>query len=397
MFSDDHIRTARAVRYLKANSLVITAPHGSDGTRGPMRSAMGPPPRPRPRPQNARFPAFFRADTPENTARASPGFQNTQTTDLTQRIGDWERQCSPNMDGSSMGDKQPWRLPEPIWAPAKFPQWSNCSPPPPSCSPSPPRSPSPPLWRKLPGRIPAPSARLDTIDLYATSGSPPVNSDPVPEDHLDFIQRPERSGHRQDAPISALTAQLKGQPIARNLAEADALRKQMEKQSPNIRREEEQETNEAFLREILKKKEPQVVFEKNFSFGPKLKEDSGGCELSLSPRSSRSMFPGMCSQAEQKSLKRQRHDSSNGEVMAKSPRAQLHSTTSPIPIQPPQSKLLAQRSLQRGFGTPEVHIGQLIHLTTHNPSDVIRSTEDKIRYMASHHRLGSVMDSCKTC
>ncbi|KZM24990.1 hypothetical protein ST47_g3845 [Ascochyta rabiei] len=305
--------------------------------------------------------------------------------DLAQRIADWELQYPPDIDRFPIDDKRPWRPPSPIWAPARFPWWPSCQPSPRSISPSlPPRPPSPPLWRTLPQKVHMPRGRFWNLNLYSTPRSPPPKSARLSAYHSHFIyKKPKREEPRPKPPH--WTTQLRRKATARKLAEADIRRKQ---------REDDEELQN-LIRGHLEEKEPRAIFNEDFSFGPKTYEDENDYLPPLSPHSSSSPLPDLCSQIEHKTSRHMRHDSSTADMVAKSHRDQLHSTSSPIPILHPQSKRSAYTSFEEGFKTQEVYPGQLVDFVTCNRLDAGYRTKDDVGHTASDHRLSSIVDNYK--
>ncbi|KAF2630147.1 hypothetical protein BU25DRAFT_446946 [Macroventuria anomochaeta] len=410
---DDQIRTAKAVQYQRVmNRPVVTTQGELEEGWDRVESAMAPLPKPRPCPPNDRFEAFRRAGILDTAARFTPCDQHTQPTDLARRIGDWERECPPTIDRYSVGDRRPWKPPSPIWAPAVFPKWPSC---PPSSSPSP-----PPKYRLPPPSYRAPRrkpqftlGRFKNLDLHSTPKSSPPDSAPKSSNDSQFIQKkPERDGLRQHPPVSYLIEQFKRDGIVGNLTQADALRSereerertQKEERKRKPREEEERKDSDVpeWLRKLLRKKrqeypEPWDIFRKDFSFGPKTKKDEGDVyRPPVSPRSSCSSLPDLSPEVRGRSLKRQRHDSSNANVAAKSPRDRLHSTSSPIPIRRPQHNPSVPGPFYKGFGTLDAHESQRVDFALPSPPDVVHSTEHNVRHVTSDYNPDDVVDHSKT-
>lgn len=387
--TDDHIHDARALRYHRANSPIVITQLMSEATRVHNISSMSPPPGPRPRSSNARLSHNI---VPFITSCG----QHTQVMDLAQRIRDWERQCSPDNTRFTLGRRLPWRTPPPIWAPAKMPIWSQDELTPSPLS-SPPSSPSPspsppllqPLWSRLHTRPQTPNEPFRDTDTCLSSRSPPPNSPQASATPLQFVRKkPERDELRHHSPGSYLTTQIREEHIARNLAEADALRDKREAREMRAKREallRSVDTSDIVIESIeVPPYKPPTIFNEDFNFGPKTRNDHHDYIPRLSPRSSRSSPSDFDSEVEKKSVKRQRHDSSNAKAAAKSRRDRLHSSSSLILVERDQPGPSVPKPLRESYGMLFAHPGRLADDARHEPAVVCSPSYD-VRHMASDY------------
>lgn len=398
MSAGNLVYTASKVQAQRIQGPLATSQPRSEKARGHIVSVMAPPSRPRPRSPNARFQTFFEAGTPDTAAKITLCDQHIQPTDL-QRICDWERGCPPTLCRYSMGDKRPWRPPPPIWAPATFPEW-------PSGQPTPQRSPSTPLpWRRLRRRPQLPCGRFKNLDLYFTPGSPSLYSIATPETQPQSIRKkPEIRQLRRHTPVSTLTAVLRKDTVARNLRGVGVLWSRGKKRELRPKEEQEQEhkldrrTSHDFLREFLKRQQPEEMFKRDFSFGPRATEDKqDDYQSPLSPQSSCSTSPELSPELDHNSLKRPRHDSSNGNAEANSS-DRGHSISSPIPIRGSQPMSSVSWPLTTGFEVPDVHPGRKVDSVAPNAPDIVCAIGNhRGGHMTSHYRSSDNMDESKGC
>ncbi|KAF1362358.1 hypothetical protein EJ07DRAFT_153281 [Lizonia empirigonia] len=387
MWSDYQSRTVSAVRFRRINSPEFTSQHMPEAAR------MEPPPRLRPRPLNPRFDLFSRNLHRDTVVRIDDGDCRTQPSAVSQRMDHRGRQYSPDNDMYLRSGRRPWRPPSPIWAPAKFPEWPQ-----PQSSPSPPlasASPPEPLWRRLPKKAQSPTRLFGNIEIYSPPESPRSDyTRMAPFTSQSIRKRPDSDDLRYTAPISALTAEFTGIPIARNLAEADALRDLREARELRAKKGAQEKTHD-FLRAaigIVKGKERKAVFNEDFSFGPKTKQDEEDLIPPLSPRSSYSSLPDSASQVEHKPLKRQRHDSSSANGKEQS-RCDGLDSSSPTPVQQPQAGSIAPDPLSKGFAASDVHPGQLVDFIA---SEVVGSADRSVEHMTSNYNLSDSVDKFKS-
>lgn len=271
MSSHDHVFTAKSVQYQKVSSLARPTDCGLPEARGNIMSTMAPPKliNRSMNPPSAGYDTFKKAGIHDSAARyTSCTQQHTQPSYLAARIGDDDHQCPPYVDRYSMNDTQQWRPPQPIWAPAKFPEW----PPSPSSSPSS-SPPSPPPLNSPPPQELIPSAQLKNLRLYSTPGSPPPYSTPIEtRQPQSFRKKSGRDTSRRDLHTSTLIAQLKWENAAQERAAAEARLKV-----------KSDESNDLIA---------WGIFDKNFNFGPKSKGQEPGCLQSPSPPPNRfSLLP----------------------------------------------------------------------------------------------------------
>lgn len=386
-WSDYQGRTASAVRFRRINSPEFTSQHLQEAAR------MEPPPRLRPRPPNPRFDLLSRKLHRDTMVRIGDGDCCMQPLDVSQRVDHRGRQCSPDNDMYLRSGRRPWRPPSPIWAPAKFPDWRR-----PQSSPSPPltsASPPEPLWRRLPKKAQSPTRLFGDIEIYSPPESPRCDyTRMAPFTSQSIRKRPDSDDLRSTAPISALTAEFTGIPIARNLADADAIRDLREARELRAKKGAQEKANDFFRAaiSIVKGKGRQAVFNEDFSFGPKTKQEEEDSIPPLSPRSSYSSLPESSSQVEHKPLKRQRHDSSSANGKEQ-PRCEGLDSRSPTPVQQPQAGLIAPDLLSKGFAAPDVHPGQLVDFIA---PDVVGGADHSVEHMTSNYNLSDIVNKFKS-
>jgi hypothetical protein len=202
--------------------------------------------------------------------------------------------------------------------------------------------------------------------------------------------------------------ELEGESIAGELAATEALRMKREERErvsreTQIRVQTAVDTTYGLLRDYLRRKGPQVTFGKDFNFGPKKKKKrEEDAQPPLSPRTSLSTLVDLSPAIRQRSLERQRHDSSHGDAATMSPHDMLHPISLSIPIQRPQPTQSAQRPFCRGFGTPFfneflAHPGESVDFTLPSLPKVHRRTEARTRHLTSDYKLSDVVESFESC
>ena len=174
-----------------------------------------------------------------------------------------------------------------------------------------------------------------------------------------------------------------------------------ERQEENEQQERKQKHVPDWLRTLLKIKQqqcpgPDKLFRKDLNFGPKTKGHMcSDHQSSPSPSFSCSPLPDLPLEVRKNSLKRQRHDSSDADAAAKSPRDRLHSTSSPVPIQRPQPIPSVPKPLHKGCKTPSVHSGQHVEFTAPNLPDAVRSIENNVRPSVSDYNSDNILNCFK--
>ena len=389
----DDIRTARAIRYKRVSTRpVVTTKGESEASVSIMEMAHTP----RRRSPADRLQAAGRVGASDNDPCFTPYKQHGDPT-----------ACPPTIDRYSVDETRPWTPQQPICVPATFPEWPSPRSPD-SSSPSPTsRSPSPAPWTRWRRRAHPPCARFKRLDLRPKAGSTVLNETCKP---AQFSRPPQKksesSKFHEVPPVLEPATEPKGDRIVGELPTREIVRMQEQARQRRLREGKSDSPLEVFsdlVKDILRRSKPQVIFDEDFGFGPRKKKWEGDDQQPLSPRSTRTTRFFSSPAIQQRSPKRQRHDSSNGDTTIMSPRDRLHSTSSPIPIQQRRPTLLAaEKPFSRGFGTPHfseftAHPGNPVDYTLSSLPKVNRETEARKRQITSDYNLNHVVASFESC
>lgn len=434
MTPDNEIRTAKAVQYRRVmDRPVITAQNDQEDDTDCDTDTSNPTSRPDLRKYDTTYPDIGIRD---GRAMYLSCLERGYSQEIAQRVVDWERKHPMAVDGLAATDRylardaRPWeRPPPPIWAPAVCPLWHQVLPSPPLSSSEPPPKYPPPQSQYI-GERPRPRPPIRNfkrLNLRAATGShSPHPTSNVANDQC-TVQKAEKVAGHPHPLVSYLTGKFLRDGIARNPRQADYLRNQREKREAEERRKQRKQReieNEKAKREQTPAVEkrpkledvpiwlkdlarswrerypgPDKLFRKDFDFGPRTQgKDDDDYRRPLSPCSSGNSLPDLSPEVRSKSLKRQRHDSSNADVGREPSHDRLHFTSSPIPIQRPQPNTSTSRSLFRGFGTPEIHPGQRVDFTacTSPMFEVDCSNGDRIRFLTSDYNRDDDVDYFRT-
>ncbi|KAF1929118.1 uncharacterized protein M421DRAFT_4922 [Didymella exigua CBS 183.55] len=432
MTLDNEIRTAQAVQYRKLLGIPIVTTqrcpkNGADPVTG--------------RSVSARDPELRKYDTAypnigiyDGRATYLSCLQRGDDMDIAQRVVDWDRKYPRVGNELAATDKYPARNVRPwerstssIEAPAVHPLWYQVTPSPtPDALKLPPKSPLPQsqhTGERIGSRPPI--QKLRQLNLRSATGSlSPRPTCEVLDDQF-TSRKAEKTDTRKHSLVSYLTEGFLRDEIARNLAQADYIRNQNEKREVDERKErrrKEQEKEKAKQERAMavKKKRledvpayikdlarnwrerypgPDKLFRKDFDFGPKTQgdDDDDYCRP-LSPHSSCHSLSKAFTNTHSKSLKRQRHDSSNPDVARESPHDRYSTMSSPIPMQRSQPTTPISRSFSSGVGAPEAHPGQLVDFTLHSSPrfEVDYSNKDRILFLTSKYDRNHVLDYFET-
>ncbi|KAF3047198.1 hypothetical protein E8E11_001373 [Didymella keratinophila] len=299
--------------------------------------------------------------------------------DMARRVVEWERDNPTKRNGLSPTDRyqarniMPWdvTLPRPNTTPAMV----QPPPYPPSSSSGP-----PPVYQYPVSTYPyvaentssrPPVRKMKKLNLRSsTTSPPPLPSCEVVENHFKKIEKAET---RIYPPVSYLTETFRREERYKQEAQERLER----------RRKEQVEEKEASMKKRLedvpdyikdlarswrqKYPGPDKVFRKDFDFGPKahINEDDD-YQRPLSPCTSHILLQDVCLEPQSKSLKRQRHDSSNTDVARESPHDRLQTASSSTPIPRAPATVQISMSFLKSIGAPEPYPGQLVH---HNLMD----------------------------
>lgn len=382
MTPKDEIRTAKAVQYRRVERPATVTTKGDSDS---------PPIRPNPPifPNDYEF-RRINVNIPHETASLWWGDEGRETyisclrrgfgVDLARRVVEWERNNPTKKNGLSPIDRylvrnvMPWDMtlprPNPI-CPVRRP-----SPYPRSSSPKP--QTKFPSWSSL-SRSERTQARpplrnMKKLNLRSSTTSPsPRPSCEVLDHHFKKIEKAET---RIYPPVSYLTETFRREEEYKQEAQERLERRRKEQEEEKAKQEkgrQEKETSVTkkledvpdYLKDLArswrqKYPGPDKLFRKDFDFGPRTQTDDDDYRRPISPCSSRSVLPDGSMEVHGKSLKRQRHDSSNTDVARESPHDRLQTTSSSMPNLRAPPTVQTSSSFLKSVGAPEAHPGQLV-------------------------------------
>ncbi|KAJ4990752.1 hypothetical protein SVAN01_03761 [Stagonosporopsis vannaccii] len=417
MPSDEQLRTARAIALHRMKEKpAIVSQDGPEQRLDHFCNLMGPPRRSLPRHHNATFHRFSRRlayDRSIEGVNASL-LGHEDPTYLPEQICEGELghpqvvRRHPSTD-----DGCPWAPPASKGVSSRRTYWLIETPTPLSNLPSPTHSPHRPphseyyTWAQLAQEPLQNEGRLRRMlgcgGCHHISRLPPVLAG-LTEDHgvqegarkqtadQESTVLPQPPTLRRFPPssgpaVSDLREKFKNGGVATSFTEADFLRDQKERRESQQQQQKQKDGRECngeagkYLRRYVQqnKKQDQVpdwrraiprvkqerpgpdeVFNKDFNFGPRSRDANNERSPPLSPRSSFSSLPDLCLKVRSKPPKRQRHDSSTGDVVCKPPHGRSYSAGSHVLIEMPQPDVPTPQSVYEELQSTIVHPGQLI-------------------------------------
>lgn len=410
MTSEDEIRTARAVQYRKVEraATVTTRGHSSSPPFRPLPPIL---PRDELRKYDTIHPIIGFWDDGQGRETYVSCLQRGFDVDTAHRVIEW--QCENPQDGGELSaverylarNVKPWdiKLPRPVYTPAV----AQLPPYPPS--PSPQRPPDYPSWsplyisEKTPSRPPL--RKMKKLNLRSSTNSPPPRPSCEVLDH--HFTKVEKAETRRHPPVSYLTEAFRRDE--RHAREAkEGLERRMKEQEQERLKQEEQtkikiqmEDVPDYIKDLARKWRekypgPDALFRKDFDFGPKVQTDKNDySRRPLSPCSSSSILPGSFPEVHNKSLKRQRHDSSNTDAARESPHDRLRTISSYMPISRFAATMQTSRVFSKCIGAPEAHPGRLVHYESRDESRFEAQRKDA-GTLTSDYNLNDVVNRFET-
>jgi hypothetical protein len=410
MTPEDEIHIARAIQYRKVECPVTFTTKGD-----PDSPSFRPNPPISPQNYETRKHNFIHPTAAlwwgdEGRETYVPCLQRGFGVDMARRVVEWERDNPGTRDDLATADRylarnvRPWAIRRRrVEAPAVV----QLSPYPPSSSPEPPSD--FPSWSSLcigdKTRSRPPLRKMNKLNLRSSTISPTSRTSCEVLDH--HFKKIEKAETRIHPPVSYLTETFRREERHKQEAQERLERRRKEqaeekaKQAKETSMKKKLEDVPQYIKDLArswreKYPGPDKLFRKDFDFGPRTHTDQDDdYRRPLSPCSSRSLLPDVVTETQSKSLKRQRHDSSNTDIVRESPHDRLQTASSSMPIPRAPATVQTSRSFFKSVGTLEAHAGQLVHygLRAEPRSEIQRSDAGT---MASDYNLNAVIDRFET-